>query len=237
MTVSQKQILKDVFATWNKAFEESKPAVVTPITFGSEDPLALSWASYHNWIKTGSKYMPLEAVQPTDEDYSLAQQTRTYYRDRLTFKALKGIELTDFQHDLYKFLNASEFDTSQVGMLYKLPYFYLEDTTRQRIYDKTKSLSPRPAHRVNLDHIATLTPIEEILVTRRAGDRYEYWFTDTNKHGVCITVMGNNNMRSLVKGIWNRHQPTTIRANWHEVRNNHNRDYRYWMLTNMEIVF
>lgn len=236
MTVSQKQLLTDVFAEWNKAFGESDPAIVTPINFGGEDPLALSWASYNNWIANQAiRFTPLSDVTPKDEDYSLAEKTRSYYRDKLAIKALKGVPLTKFQNDLYAMLNGSEFMSDQVGMLYKLPYFYMEDIAHNRVHEKTHTLTKVRGH--GTQRISTLTPIEKILVSRRNAERYEYWFSDVNQHAVCIVVAVNNPIRSFVDSIWERHEPSTITGTWFAKCMNNDRDYTYWSIGNPRIVF
>ena len=230
--------LKDVFARWNDAFSdlEEQKEIITPVNFGGEDPLALSWAAYNNWIAVqGIRFTPLSDITPKDEDYSLAEQTRTYYRDKLAIKALKGQTLTKFQSDLYAMLNGSEFMSNQMGMLYKLPYFYIEDQAHDRIYEKTHNLrgfAPQGAQR-----ICVLSPIEKILVSRRHAERYEYWFRDINQHPVCIVVAANNPIRSFVDSVYNRHEPTAIKGTYIAKRMPHTPDYHYWMIGNPEIVF
>ena len=238
MTAIAQSTLTDVFARWNDAFSEleNRKEIVTPVAFGGEDPLALSWAAYNNWIAVqGIRFTPLTDVRPEDEDYALAEQTRAYYRDRLAIKALKGQQLTKFQSALYSMLNGSEFMSDQIGMLYKLPYFYIEDQAHDRIYEKThdlKMFGPQGAQR-----ICVLSPIEKILVSRRNAERYEYWFRDLNQHPVCIVVAANNPIRSFVDSVYNRHEPTPIKGTYIAKRMHHNHDYHYWMIGNPEIVF
>lgn len=230
--------LKEVFARWNDVFSEleQQKEIVTPVNFGGEDPLALSWAAYNNWIAVqGIRFTPLSDIEPRDEDYSLAEQTRSYYRDKLAIKALKGTPLTKFQNALYGMLTGSEFMSDQLGMLYKLPYFYIEDQARDRVYAKTHSLAKfrtQGSHRT-----CTLTPIEKILVSRRGAERYEYWFHDVNQHGVCIVVAANNPIRSFVDCVWNKHGSTAIKGMWYAKFLNHNPEYCYWTINQPEIVF
>ena len=230
--------LKDVFARWNDAFSEieNQKQIVTPVNFGGEDPLALSWAAYNNWIAVqGLRFTPLTDVKPEDEDYSLAEKTRAYYRDKLAIKALKGETLTKFQSDLYGMLNGSEFMSDQIGMLYKLPYFYIEDQAHDRIFEKTHNL--KNFHAPGAQRICLLSPIEKILVSRRNAERYEYWFRDVNQHAVCIVVAANNPLRSVVNSVYNRHEPTALKGTYIAKRMPHNHEYHYWMVGNPEIVF
>lgn len=230
--------LKDVFARWNDAFSEleGQKEIVTPVSFGGEDPLALSWAAYNNWIAVqGLRFTPLSDITPNDEDYALAEQTRTYYRDRLAIKALKGTPLTKFQSALYGMLTGSEFMSDQMGMLYKLPYFYMEDIARERVVEKTHSLAKIAPQ--GIQRVCTLIPIEKILVSRRNAERYEYWFTDVSQHGVCIVVAANNPIRSFVDSIWERHEPTAINGTWFAKYNHFDSGYYYWHVANPRIVF
>lgn len=230
--------LKDVFARWNDAFSEleQQKEIAVPINCGGEDPLALSWAAYNNWMANQTiRFTPLSDIEPKDEDYSLAEQTRSYYRDKLAIKALKGAPLTKFQNELYSMLNGSEFMSDQLGMLYKLPYFYTEDRAHERIYEKAHSLKafkPQGAQR-----ICVLSPIEKILVSRRNAERYEYWFRDINQHPVCIIVAANNPIRSFVDSVYNRHEPTAIKGTYIAKHMQHNHDFYYWTIGNPEIVF
>lgn len=238
MTTVTHSTLEDVFARWNDAFSEieNQKQIVTPVNFGGEDPLALSWAAYNNWIAVqGIRFTPLTDIKPEDEDYSLAEKTRAYYRDKLAIKALKGETLTKFQSDLYGMLNGSEFMSDQIGMLYKLPYFYIEDQAHDRIFEKTHNL--KNFHAPGAQRICLLSPIEKILVSRRNAERYEYWFRDVNQHAVCIVVAANNPLRSIVNSVYNRHEPTALKGTYIAKRMPHNHEYHYWMVGNPEIVF
>lgn len=237
MTTTVNSTLKDVFAQWNSVFNdlEKQKEVITPISFGGEDPLALSWACYNNWMENGlSRFMAFSDIKPADQDYELAQATRTYYRDKMAFKALRGTPLTKFQSALYSMLGSSEYTSDQVGMLYKLPYFYTEDVSHDRVFEKTKNLETFLSQ--GTFQIRTIIPVERIFVSRRSSERYEYWFCDEKQNGACIVVAANNPIRSFIDAVWRKPGTTNIGGNWFIKSLQFKPDYHYWMIGNPELA-
>ena len=80
--------IQELLTDWVDEVKNKPPA--QPVNF-SDDPIALSWASYHVWKKfPARRWVDLKDVEAHDWDREIAAATRKYYRDRFTVQALKG---------------------------------------------------------------------------------------------------------------------------------------------------
>lgn len=237
MSTQTLQKIEDLIAPWIDEFESKKePAHQVRL---ADDPIALSWASYHVWLKSPARrWVSLDDVEAHDHDRRIAFATRRYYRDRLALLALKGKELTKFQSALYALVsNESPLMSDQVGMVMKLPYFYVEDTTQDEIFS-TSTAIPSGKNRPSrmMQRASTITPWARYLMSRKSQECYCYWFQDDQGYPVMWAVGTNNNLRSLVDSLYYRNRPINIRANWHLQRRSSDRDQLFYHLANVELV-
>lgn len=182
-----------------------------------DDPIALSWASYRVWTQSGRRWTDLTDVEASPADREIAKQTRRYYRDRFTIASLKGKQLTSFQQNLYEVVlnENNQIKSDQIGIVMKAPYFYVEDTTLEEFFADTRPVSNNHV----LEGVElTLTPATKILMSRRGGEHYNYWFTNKQNHAVLWAVQSSNPLRSLVEGLFQRKQDLSVVANLHPGR-------------------
>jgi hypothetical protein len=148
--------LKDLFKQWGMDIKNTADCTTvdqSPKASFSDDPLALSCASYRLYKEQPQfRFTNIDLVKATQEDRNQAQAIRDYYTQRYTMQVLKGGQLTEYQQKTAQFLSGlHHLTTEELGLLYKLPYFYEEDQTYEefsKLYNTTK-LSPLGNKRSN----------------------------------------------------------------------------------------
>lgn len=190
----------------------------TPLLI-SDDPLALSWASYGVWKKGGPRWLDLASVKAGDHDRDMAQATRAYYKGSLTLQGLQGKSISNFRQDLYAvLLEQRPFLHKDLGMVYRLPYFYEEDQRREWLrehhWDQHRvdraSTSVLPDRKTAILHYLT-----KIFVGRCRHEVDEYWFDSDD--GLCqLIVVSNNPIKSFMISAIEKYQDTglEIEATW-----------------------
>ena len=171
-----------------------------------DDPLALSCASYRIYKnEPARRFTNIDTVKATAEDRVHAQAIRDYYNQRYTMKALKGQPLTDYQQKAAQFLSGLyHLTTEEVGMLYKLPYFYDEDRALEQVIDASVSYTTAI---VALDQELTLTPLKKVHVTRKgASDFIHYYYLDQYQHAVLIVCPLTDRFNPMIEGLFNQQQ-------------------------------
>jgi hypothetical protein len=202
-----------------------------------DDPIALSWASYAVWKKfPARRWVDLKEVEAFPHDREMAEATRKYYRDRYTMDALKGKQLTQFQTTLYGIVGGENpILSDQIGILMKIPYFYVEDTTLDAIFSENKSVRRDSVIAENFED--TITPLAYTFASRKSHEMHQYWFTDSKGHTTLWSVAASNPLGSVVRSLHNRKEPIRIRANWHHARQRGNRyDHTHWNLSAVELI-
>lgn len=224
--------IKELLDGWEIEVRDKKPAV--EVTF-SDDPIALSWASYHVWQKfPARRWTGLNEVEAHEHDRVIAAETRRYYRDKLMLQTLKGRPLSDFQTVLYGMVTGeAPIMSDQIGMLMKLPYFYTEDMYLASVFDKTKSLHKHEFIAETKQDV--ITPLTMIFSSRKRAEVYQYWFTDSQGHAVMLPVASQNPLRSLVDSLFRQQQPLKVQAHWH-YKKHFPSDRIHWTLGNVELV-
>jgi hypothetical protein len=202
------------------------------------DPLALSWAAYHVWGKfPNRRYVEWRDLEAKEHDFSMAAETRRYYRNRLALRALKGQgEPSQFSRDLYDICNGGIMRVCHMGMLYRLPYFYVEDTRRAELIEHTHSqptLDVPPYLRAAIT--LTLRRYNRIFHSRKRQEIMEYWFHDeATGNAVLWAVDYDNPLRSLVESVWRTQDRIRLKATYlfgHDRLN----DWHFWRITQPEI--
>lgn len=206
------------------------------------DPLALSWAAYHVWTKfPNRRWVAWSELEVHDHDRHMANETRRYYRNKLALRALKAtVEPTQFSRDLYDICNAGIMRECHKGMLYRLPYFYIEDTLRSTLIDATHSqpcVADATPDFITQRHCKKLRKHSRIFHSRRNREVMEYWFHDTVLgHPVMLSVDYANPLRSMVEHVWKSHPSLSLSGHWllgHDRQN----DFHFWKIVQPELRF
>ena len=198
------QIVYDLFDDDGGYNNIKKPAA--PRAKFVDDPLALSCASYRIYKnEPARRFTNIDMVKATAEDRVHAQAIRDYYNARYTMKALKGLVLTDYQQKAAQFLSGLyHLTTEEVGMLYKLPYFYDEDCALEQVIDASVSYTTTT---ISIEQELTLTPLKKIHVTRKgASDFIHYFYLDQDRHAVQIICPLTDRFNPMVEGLFNQPQ-------------------------------
>lgn len=234
LTFNQPQTIQEILLDWDTTPKEKKPS--PEVTF-AEDPIALSWASYHVWQKFPSRrWVSLNDVEAHAHDREIADATRRYYRDRYTMDVLKGKQLTEFQTTLYGIISGEvPILQDQIGIIMKIPYFYAEDVTLDHIFANTKSVARESM--VAETREDTITPYSYTFASRKKFETHQYWFTDSEGRTTLWSVQTSNPLASVIKSLYQRKQPLKIRANWHYARQRGPRaDHVHWNLGGVELL-
>jgi len=212
--------LKDLFEACKIDYNDSlavdsgysnAPRVQAPPAMFYDDPLALSCASWRMFKEEPERrWTNIDVVKATQEDRTMAQQIRDYYNQRYTMQVLKGRPLTEYQQKAAQFLiGLHQLNTDELGLLYKLPYFYIEDTGIDSIVNTTASYE-KP---LNRDHVEyTLTPVKEIFRTRKGGETVQFWYYDQDNHAVLVECRGTDALLPMLRGLFR--QPKIQVRSW-----------------------
>lgn len=227
--------IQDLLADWTETLRKAPSGKAVDF---SDDPIALSWASYRVWQKfPARRWTSFDDIQAYPHDHEIAAATRKYYRDRYTMEVLRGKPLTPFQTVLYGIVSGEQpIMSDQMGVLMTLPYFYTEDTALDHIIENTHSLD-QPGPYAVPTHEATITPMQYVFVCRKSMEAHQWWWTDSEGHAVLWGANTNNPLSSVVRSLYDRRQPLKIRAHWQPTRHRGSRrDSVYLRVNNVELV-
>jgi hypothetical protein len=189
---------------WEDLIKESE-AKKKPAVF-NDDPVAMACAVHRSW-KTHEtpQFQELESALIEPEDRDRAEAIRRYYGAKFVEMALRGRQPSEFRLKLAEVLDGRrQLAESEIGMLYRLPYFYDEDTETDWIYANTES------ERVlvywnNLDQLVmplTLTPLRRVLRSQRSGDAVKYWFVTEHNYPAVISVAKSNPLNAMMDSLF-----------------------------------
>lgn len=212
------------------------PTHTAPKASFADDPLALSCASYRLYKEDPHRrFTNIDLVKATQEDRIQAQAIRDYYNQRYTMRVLKGKQLTEFQQKTAQFLSGlHHLTTEELGLLYKLPYFYEEDRALEQVVAQTASTEFRLPHLSEMTEY-TLTPLVEILKSRKGGEFVEFVYRDQNNHAVMMIVRASDNMVAMLRGLF-RQPSIQVRGHTNIVKLDTERDHNARKLTMWELV-
>lgn len=174
-----------------------------------QDPVALGCAAYRIWHTDKLvRFTEFERIQVLPEDIEMANNLCDYYISQTTnllFDAIRNSDkVSEFRKKMTLIVHRQmvDFTLQDRGILYKLPYFYHEDTALTRVFKDNKEenyfLSPT---RVRCE----LNPLERILISRKHGDTVQFWFTTQSQPGLFMwPVQTSNPMLRLVEGLFRR---------------------------------
>ena len=175
-----------------------------------DDPVVLACAAYRMYQENHRlRWVDFDQVVVWGEDREQAELLKAYYRNQFveaTFNMLKNTNnrgLSSFRRKLYLLCNNDlPITDREIGLLYRLPYFYAEDLALDDIMRSTESvLQHIPAHKQKLN----LTLIKKVLRSRNAGESYQYWFRDaTNPCAYMLSVKTDNVLANLFDSLAER---------------------------------
>jgi len=216
----------------------SRKPELPPVTF-SDDPVALSIMSYLIWLKNPHRrWVNLEEVgTPTAEARAMAHDLRTYYTHRNTMKTLMGQPVTEFQHKMISFLmELRPLTTDEQGILYRLPYFWQEDLALDRIFESAIDIGSEFPGGLTVHMTAPLTPLREVLKSRKGGDFVQFWFVNSDGQRCLYDVGADNKLLSVFRSLFR--QPSlqvTCDAQRQVLPGSHIRT-QFWRLINLEVA-
>jgi hypothetical protein len=189
---------------WEDLIKESeskkKPAVF------KDDPVAMACAVHRSWkTHESSQFQDLGSVPIESQDRDCAEAIRRYYGAKFVEMALRGHQVSEFRLKLAEVLDGRrQLAESEIGMLYRLPYFYDEDTDTDWIYANTASSQTLEYYR-GLEHVVkplTLTPLRQVLRSQRGGDGIKYWFVTQHGHPALISVAKSNPLNAMMSSLF-----------------------------------
>lgn len=228
--------LTEVFEEWKKDITQLDLSPQQPVVF-KDDPVAMAIAVHRRWKennRTGDRWADLETAQITAEDRQVSAELRKYYADRIMITMLGNNKISDFRRKLYGVVTDSlSLNKNDIGLLYRLPYFYEEDLALDRVVAQTQSLAQREAtERIQ----GRFTVIERIWRSRRAGDYTQLWMTrEGSTAPYMITIKSDNPYHRLVVNLLE--QPRELSAWAHaKYHMGYHRGQAYYMLGDIELV-
>jgi hypothetical protein len=203
----------DEFAKWLDEIGKETPEPKT--TVFEQDPIALGCAAYRIWTANHiTRWMDFEHVTVEAEDRELADRIRKYYQERTNHVLIDILKngptaASEFRKKLSLIVHNQmhEYTAQDRGILYKLPYFYHEDTALERLFatnapaEYYRSLEDRRAHPEQF----RLTLLDSVLVSRKHGETTQYWFRDDATPALYQWAIKNDNpLHSLVQSLVRR---------------------------------
>lgn len=201
----------------------------------AEDPIALACANYR---ETSSGrfhgFGDLNSVTVNEKDREEAARVRRYYSDRFAMSVLRGYTLSEYRKKLYAVMNDNApLKRKDLGLLYKLPYFYQEDMVLEQL-----ALENFNSDR-NIDQtlVARLTPKTSYRSRRKNFEGVIYWWTTDENHLVQWPVSEKNPLGSLVDGLFSSGRPSLIQANFMVGERSMARPLKFYRISQPRLIF
>jgi hypothetical protein len=203
-----------------------------------DDPVALSITSYLMWLKNPRcRWISIDELgQVAPEAREMAHELRKYFLHRSTMKVLQGQTPTEFQYKMNAFLSdIRPLKTDELGMLYRLPYFWQEDLALDQVFEGASQIELDGPGMYSVTNHTRLTPIREVLKSRKSGDFVQFWFRDTSDHRCVYEVKTDNKLISLFRSLFKKSELSVVcYSKMETLRGSHIRT-RYWRLSNLEL--
>jgi hypothetical protein len=229
-------VLLEKIDDWKQDLERLELKSEEPVVF-KDDPVAMAIAVHRRWKeanRTGDRWADLETVPVTEGDRRVSVELRKYYADRIMLTMLSNNNISTFRRKLYGVVtNSLSLNKSDIGLLYRLPYFYEEDLALDRVVEQTQSVTRRePTERVQ----GRFTVIERIYRSRRSGDYTQLWMTrEGSTAPYMLTIKADNPYHRLVVNLLE--QPRELNAWAHgKYHQGHHRGWAYYMLGDIELA-
>jgi hypothetical protein len=226
---------QDLTIDWDDFKAVFKSADHEPNMVFAEDPVALAWASYRVYLDNPAmRWTDFADVEVTVHDRAVAQEIRSYYTGRILMDAMKSNQpMSEFRKKLYGLLiGETGLKKKDIGLLYRLPYFYVEDTDLDQVIAQTESAKVMPTAEI----AGTFTLIKRILVSRRSGEYIHFWIQHHKRsEPFLIVVKTDKPLLSLLASVLEN--TVKLSATAHIKR--HRGYYRnrcFYQLGNLELI-
>ena len=201
-----KSTLEDIFKDFaNVDAVKKKPPEVVEF---QDDPVALAWGSYQIYLKNkGQRWTDLKQVIATEEDRLMAQEIRRYYRDKIMLQTLSSnYTQSEFRKKLYGIVaNERAVYDEDLGILHRLPYFYVEDTAVDRAIEQTNPTIGEGSLFGTEDVVDEYTLLERVLYSRKRNEVVQFWLKAAgNPYLHMIAVQASNPMLTLFESVISR---------------------------------
>lgn len=200
-----------------------------------QDPVALACGSYRYFLQSKIRWTELRDVVTTPEDHVQAALVRKYYSDRILMSAVAARgQMSDFRRKLYGLLiGQTGLKKRDIGLLYRLPYFYAEDTAMDQVMEQTESAVGQSRTR-NVH--GKFQVVKRIGVSRRSGETVQLWLQkDSESVPYMIAAKSDNPFLSLVESVLE--QPVKLVATAHlKHHRGHYRNRLYYQLGGLELA-
>jgi hypothetical protein len=225
---------QDLTIDWDDFKAVFKPKPEPDMTF-TDDPVAMAWAAYRVYLTNPAlRWTDLNDVVVTEEDRAQSQAIRSYYTNRILLGAIKNNgNISEFRKKLYGLLiGKTGIKPNEIGILHRLPYFYVEDTALDQVVEQTQSAVPLPSSNL----AGTFTVIQRILVSRKHGEYVNFWLSHNKKpEPFLIVVKTDNPLLSLLTGILEKPVQLSATAHFKSHRGYHSNRH-FHQLGNVELV-
>lgn len=171
-----------------------------------DDPVVLSCASWRIGNAGGGLWTDLDEITNiTEEDRLFGATVRKHFMDQLVMAKLRGQKLSDWRAKLGAFLVGNhDLTKAEVGMLYRLPYFYLEDQAVANVIKSTTPVAAFLRTRPYGQPFWKLCSVARIVQYRRKTDATQYWFRDDLDCPVMIAVSHSNSLYGVMDSLFDR---------------------------------
>jgi hypothetical protein len=223
---------EEPWVTWDRDQAVKKQVALT------DDPIAMSCASYRLWKESGARWLELEQMKPTADDRVQADDIRSYYRGRLTWSALKGqTTVSQFRKKLHALVTGNlDITKDELGILYRLPYFYAEDTGLDHVMSQTQSASMADAATAKIAGKFTL--VKKIFCSRaNARSHWQFWFVrNTSPVPFMVEIRDDNVLYKLFDTLTQQPQMFSAGTTHFKHHRGHYRDRVYIKMTQVDLV-
>ena len=205
-----------------------------PVVKFNDDPVALSIANYKIGQQNSAlRWNDLDDVTATTDDHTQAAALRKYYGHRFTLSALAGKNCSQFRRKMAAFLMGQhEILRSELGMVYRLPYFYAEDRAIDRVIESTSAVDTVDRFIKRMTAKFTLDQI--VLRSRHVGDYYQYWLrSDQDFYPYVISIKSDNPLKSMLESTFRKPVDTTCMV---FPKGFHHANRHYFELAQMELI-
>lgn len=225
---------QDLTIDWTADFESVARTSEPDMAF-TDDPVALAWAAYRMYLANpANRWADFADVDVIEEDRVQAQEIRSYYTGRILMGAIKNNgNISEFRKKLYGLLiGETGIKPSEIGILHRLPYFYVEDTALDQVIEQTQSAVPLPSSGL----AGTFTVIQRILISRKHGDYVNFWLSHNKRpEPFLIAVKLDNPLLPLLEGILAN--PVKLSATTHfKYHRGYHSNKHYHQLGNVELM-
>jgi hypothetical protein len=226
---------QDLTIDWDDFKAVFKTPEPEPDMTFTDDPVALAWAAYRVYLANpANRWADFADVEVTVHDRAVAQEIRSYYTGRILMDTMKSKgPMSEFRKKLYGLLiGETGLKKKDIGLLYRLPYFYVEDTDLDQVIAQTQSAKVM----FGMELAGTFTLIKRILVSRHHGDYVHFWLRHHKRlEPFLIVVKTDNPLLSLLAGILEKSVQLSATAHLKTHRGYH-RNRQFHQLSNVELA-